>query len=396
MPLFLHTADWQLGKPFGRVADDDKRALLRNERLEVIGRIGEAARRSGAEFVLVAGDLFDSATPDEFTVSRACAEIGKIGLPVIAIPGNHDFGGPGGVWGRDWFRREQEVLAPNFRVLLDPTPVEVGGAVVLPCPLRRRHERDDPTAWLRDPAAWEGLPPDRPRIVFAHGSVQGFSSTEDGHAPANHLDLSRLPSAHWDYCALGDWHAMSEVRPGAWYPGAPEPDRFPRGENDRTGHVLAVRLPGRGMPPEITPRATGRLRWHQEAFTLASDDAADRLAARLDDLLGGRAGEDLLRLTLSGAAGLAAARQLDELRARLDARLLHLRWRDEALRILPSDDETTALEQRAAIDPLLAAVAARLRADLLRHEAAGEADEAELTRLALRELYAAAMTPATA
>ena len=28
MPVFLHTADWQLGKPFGRVVDDDKRALI--------------------------------------------------------------------------------------------------------------------------------------------------------------------------------------------------------------------------------------------------------------------------------------------------------------------------------------------------------------------------------
>ena len=30
---FIHTADWQLGKPFAGVDDVQKRALLQNERL---------------------------------------------------------------------------------------------------------------------------------------------------------------------------------------------------------------------------------------------------------------------------------------------------------------------------------------------------------------------------
>ena len=39
MSTFLHTADWQLGKPFAGVEDPDKRVLLQHERLNAGRRI---------------------------------------------------------------------------------------------------------------------------------------------------------------------------------------------------------------------------------------------------------------------------------------------------------------------------------------------------------------------
>ena len=47
---FLHTADWQLGKPFAGIDDPQKRALVQQERLQVIRRIGDAATHQ-AEFI---------------------------------------------------------------------------------------------------------------------------------------------------------------------------------------------------------------------------------------------------------------------------------------------------------------------------------------------------------
>ncbi len=61
---FLHTADWQLGKPYARVTDPDKRSQLRRERYSAIGRLGDVARLQGAAFVVVAGDLFDTHHPN--------------------------------------------------------------------------------------------------------------------------------------------------------------------------------------------------------------------------------------------------------------------------------------------------------------------------------------------
>src|SRR5450830_1297673 len=103
---FLHTADWQLGKPFAGVDDKQKRALLQNERLVVIKRMAHEARKYGAEFMLVAGDLFDSPRATKSTVAAACSAIGSIGIPVFAIPGNHDHGGAGSLWDQEFFKRE--------------------------------------------------------------------------------------------------------------------------------------------------------------------------------------------------------------------------------------------------------------------------------------------------
>ena len=176
---FLHTADWQLGKPFAGIKDPQKRARVQQERLAVLDLIAEAAREGGAQFILVAGDLFDSPSATKATVAAACSALGRMAVPVLAIPGNHDHGGPGSLWEQEFFKRECAALAPNFRLLLTADPVELEHAVIFACPLLRRAESTDPTAWLRDPDITSSSAPDKPRIVLAHGSVQGFGGDSD-------------------------------------------------------------------------------------------------------------------------------------------------------------------------------------------------------------------------
>lgn len=177
---FLHTADWQLGKPFARINDAEKKAVVRQERIHAIGRIREIVAEEKVSAVLVAGDLFDSPTPDKATVAGACSAIGQLEVPVYVTPGNHDHGGPGCPWEQAFFRSEADKLAPNLHVLLEPEPVELPDMVLFPCPLMRRQETADPAQWLRsiDSAALEEFG-DKPRVVLAHGSVQGFDSEAD-------------------------------------------------------------------------------------------------------------------------------------------------------------------------------------------------------------------------
>jgi DNA repair exonuclease SbcCD nuclease subunit len=66
---FLHTADWQIGKPFAGIRDERKRTLVQHARTEAIKRIGAVAKDAGAEFLLVAGDLFDSPSADKCVLS---------------------------------------------------------------------------------------------------------------------------------------------------------------------------------------------------------------------------------------------------------------------------------------------------------------------------------------
>ena len=382
---FIHTADWQLGKPFAGVEDPQKCALLQNERLAVIKRIAEQAKEQRAEFVLVAGDLFDSPTAKNSTVAAACSAIGAIEVPVFAIPGNHDHGGPGGLWEQEFFQREHANLAPNFRILLKPEPVELDQAVLFPCPLLRRHEATDPTAWLRAAQDLDVRFGDKPRIVLAHGSVLNFGSLADEEeaeaGTPNLIDLPRLSESAFDYVALGDWHGAKQVAGKAWYSGTPELDRFVKGADHNPGNILVVEA-GRGQPPQVQCVRTGAIGWHEMECSFADDTGLVRLKELVDEKVGNRANTDLLRLHLSGSLGIDTSTRLEQLLDAWNARLLRVKL-DNQTTIAPSAAELERLTQRAN-DPLVSRVAANLAA-----LAAGHDEPAAVARIALRELHTA-------
>jgi DNA repair exonuclease SbcCD nuclease subunit len=382
---FVHTADWQIGKPFAGISDPRKRSLVQQARIEAIKRIGAVAEEAGADFVLVAGDVFDSSSADKATVSAACGAIGGMRVPVIVIPGNHDHGGPGSVWEQEFFQREQEALAPKMKILTEAVPLELESAVILPCPAMRRMVLGDSTEWLRSPDSYAGLPADKPRIVFAHGSTQAFTGQWDdegeGGTTTNLIDLGRLPDGEIDYIALGDWHGTKQVGAKAWYAGTPEPDRFPKGGDHDAGNILVVEVE-RGGAPRVSKTPTGKLTWAELSFDFADDAALSQLESRLTSLLGQRTDEDLLRLCLSGSLGIEASIRLEQIRESLEARLLRVKLVDQTF-LAPATEEIQVLTQGGG-DPLIARVAAQLV-----ERAVGEDEDAAVARIALRELHAA-------
>lgn len=381
---FLHTADWQLGKSFASIRDASKRHRVQQERLLAIQRIAALAGNAGASFVVVAGDLFDSSHATKATVSAACAAIGKTGVPVFVIPGNHDHGGPGSIWQQEFFQRERQQLAPNLHVLLVPEPVVLENAILFPAPLLRRHEADDPTAWIRQALTDHSFPAELPRIVLAHGTIQGFGSTQqddEGSPPAvNWIDLNALPAESLEFIALGDWHGTKQVGPKAWYSGTPETDRFPKGEGNDPGNCLIVTAT-RGQAPQVERIRTGSLVWKELPHRFSGDESLDAFLAQLDDLVGPRGGEHLVSLTLEGSLGIEASGALEQALESWEARLLHLKL-DHRVTIAPTDGEIDALTRRSD-DPLIASVATQLVKQM--H---GDTEEAAIARLALRELHA--------
>lgn len=82
----LHTADWHVGKVLhGRSRADEHGTVLRN--------LVAVADEEDVDVVLVAGDLFDSATPSpdsQGLVTRALLALRAEGRQVVALAGNHD------------------------------------------------------------------------------------------------------------------------------------------------------------------------------------------------------------------------------------------------------------------------------------------------------------------
>lgn len=357
---FIHTADWQLGKPYGRF-DSDVRGALTEARFDAIDTLGRIAAEHGAQHVVVAGDIFDTEGPEDRTIVQAISRMHRHACRWWLLPGNHDFARNGGLWDRIRQRAGDRIV-----ILSEPEPWEIEEKIwLLPAPLLHRHNLEDPTS-LFDTMETPGA---QLRIGVGHGSIRDFGSrgeTKNQIAP----DRARLSSL--DYLALGDWHGALRVDARTWYSGTPETDRFQR---DEPGHTLLVDLqPDR--EPLVTPIRTGRFQWLMREWTINDQAAFD---AECDQLLAGvDAPNTLLQLTLAGVSSLGdRIAMLGRLENDLRHRLRHLAVRADDLVGRPREEDLAAL----AVEGMLGTAAAKLNAKIEGGGAEGAVAKRALERL---------------
>jgi DNA repair protein SbcD/Mre11 len=198
----LHTADVHL-------ADDlDPAARLAGWH----AFLGLAGR---ADMLLVAGDLLDHPRVPQDVLDEVVADLARVSVPVVLLPGNHDLSGPGSVTERLDARR----AGPHVVCLDAP-----GGAIADVPGL-------DVTVWGRgmldhspanQPLAGHE-PPARGRwhVVAAHGHLQPDGTDDGRSSPITGAEVAALQC---DYLALGHWHRYHEVGGGnvtGGYPGPP-------------------------------------------------------------------------------------------------------------------------------------------------------------------------------
>jgi DNA repair exonuclease SbcCD nuclease subunit len=360
----LHTADWQLGKPFHNLPTDVA-PLLREARFAAVRTVAELATSHVVAAVLVAGDVFDSnLVPERMIVQVLAAMRGFAGTWVL-LPGNHDPALAESVWSRlERFGRPANIL-----VAASPSPVVLaeGRLVVLPSPLTERHTTEDLTGWMDGAPTPSGAL----RVGLAHGCVLGrLPEAADANNP---IDPGRAASAALDYLALGDWHGTMEIGARTWYAGTPEPDRY---RTNDAGRALLVELSEPGSAPAVRPLATGRHTWRQLRWDLTG---ADDPKAAVDRLLGDAAGAEraLVQLTLKGVVDIAGRVALDAALERWRGEFCHLEIREELL-AEPSEADLLSLGGSPVIGN-----AARELAAL----AAKDPAQRDVASLALRLLY---------
>jgi DNA repair exonuclease SbcCD nuclease subunit len=252
MVRFVHTADWQLGMA-PRFLVPEARARFAAARIDAIRSIGALANGLQCDFVVVAGDVFESNQVDRATVRRALDALDEAGLPFYLLPANHDPLEPGSVFRTDPFVTNRPA---NVHVL-------EGGAAVIPLPgveliaapwLSKRPVRDlvaEACAELSPLAA--GV-----RIVVGHGAVDLLSPDSTSPQLVNVGGLEEAIAQNCiHYVALGDRHSTTNVggSGAVWYSGAPEPTDF--SETD-AGNALVVELDDGHV--NVTPHHIGT--WH--------------------------------------------------------------------------------------------------------------------------------------
>ncbi|MEZ5855828.1 MAG: DNA repair exonuclease [Hyphomicrobiaceae bacterium] len=342
---FIHTADWQLGKTFKRMAPD-KAGRLEAARLDAIDGIGELAMRSDVQHVLVAGDVFDNEHVADSLLRAAMSRMAAWGgLTWQLLAGNHDLARPGGVWER----LQRLGIAANVRPRLVSEAVDLtAGVTLLAAPLRSRSSDGDPTLWMDQWASAEGTI----RIGLAHGSVQGFGSLGEASVL---IDPARRASARLDYLALGDWHGTREIAEGVWYSGTPEPERYVA--ND-PGNALVVRIDGPGSLPVVEVVRVATYSWVAQRVVVARLADLEPIERGVDKL-GPAQARQLLRLKIEGGMTAEEMAQMGERLAALEARLMALEVDATQLRTSFRPEDLASLGEAGAG---LRAVAERLAA----------------------------------
>ena len=356
---FLHTADWQLGMTRHFLSGDAQPRYSAARRDAVTG-LGALAAEVGAEFVVVAGDVFEHNQLAPQVIGQSLEAMRAVGIPVYLLPGNHDPLDASSVYTSALFAAE----CPDNVVVLDRAGVHQvrPGLEIVAAPWRSKAPTNDLVAEVL-----ADLPPAPvTRVLVAHGGVDVLDPDRDKPSLIRLSELDdALAGGAVHYVALGDKHSLTHVGSSGrvWYSGSPEVTNFDDVESN-PGHVLIVDIdesdPRRAVA--VTPRHIG----HWRFVTLQCQVDTSRDIADLDMNLNLMTEKDraVVRLALTGSLTVTDRAALD---ACLDkyARLfawLGLWERHTDLAVIPADGEFTDLGiggfAAAAVDELVASARA--------------------------------------
>ncbi len=292
----LHTSDWHIGRTFHGSSTMDALA-------EVLGALVQQVGDNAVDVVVVAGDVFDSATPSgpAYTLlSDTLLALHETGARVIVTSGNHDSAARLGFQAR--------LLRDGIHVLTDPR--EVGSPVTVadehgpvhffgvpylePAIVRQHWPADEDGGQLRTQAQTmshamglvrEGIAEHTGRsVAIAHCFAVGVESTTGLEREVRQGGLDMVPLDVFDgpdYVALGHIHGRNRLSERVRYAGAPLHYSF--GEQDKPRGSWLVELDAEGLASVEwlalpVPRALVTL-----TGTLDEILSVDNVAAHADD-----------------------------------------------------------------------------------------------------------------
>lgn len=352
---FVHTADWQLGMT-RYFLNGEAQPRYSAARRDAVAELGRLAAEVGAQFVVVAGDVFEHNQLAPRDVSLSLEAMRAIGVPVYLLPGNHDPLDASSVYISPLFTAE----CPDNVSVLDRAGVhEVRpGLELVAAPWTSKAPSSDPVADVLEELPADGVT----RVVVGHGGVDIF--VPDKERPSL-IRLAALEAAvnrgAVHYVALGDKHSPMQVGSSGriWYSGSPEVTNYDDIEVD-PGHVLIVDIDedDPAHPVNVEPRRVGRWRF----VTLRRGVDSDRDVADLDinlDLLPDKE-RTVVRLALTGSLTVTDKAALDaclDKYARLFA-ALRVDEKQSDIAVIPADGEFDDLGiggfAASAVDELIA------------------------------------------
>jgi DNA repair exonuclease SbcCD nuclease subunit len=368
---FVHTADWQLGMT-RRWLEGESQPRYSAARRDVIAGLGMLSAQAGAEFVVVAGDVFEYNQLAPQVISQSLEAMRSIGIPVYLLPGNHDPLDASSVYTSALFTTEcpANVTVLDRAGVYDVRP----GLQIVAAPWRSKRPTTDLVADVLQDLPADGVT----RILVAHGGVDVLDPdpTKPSLIRLAGLDAAIARGAV-HYVALGDKHSVTEVGDSGrvWYSGSPEVTNYDDVEPN-PGHVLVVDIDETDPARPVSVEAPRVGRWRFVTLRRQLDNSRD--IADLDVNLDLMPDKDrtVLRLALIGSLTVTDRADLDACLDKYSRLYASLRvWDSHSdLAVVPADGEFTDLGiggfAAAAVEELVEA------ARVTGGEAAGDAQAA--------------------
>jgi DNA repair exonuclease SbcCD nuclease subunit len=222
----VHTADNHIGISYNTVGQ--AKAELVKERLDSLKRIVDYGNEENANYLVIAGDLFDVTKLNKSRTTEVIKILKCFNEKVIIIPGNHDFyiDETDSLW--HYFKlnidAEKIVILDQYEVYVDT----IGDQEVrfYPAACRTLHSQDNMIGWVKN----EEKNPNAIHIGIAHGNVDGLGRDEDGKY--FNMKAEELNGAGVDFWLLGHIHVpyptqeTINTNPGYFMSGTHMPDSW--------------------------------------------------------------------------------------------------------------------------------------------------------------------------
>ena len=295
---FIHTADLHLGSPFSGIGrmDADVAAQLSRAGYDAYERIVDIAIEQAVDFVVIAGDIYESANQriaEQLRFQKGLDRLSAAGIAVYICCGNHD---PAKGWSQEivwpehvhFFSSRKPDVVWHER---DGLPVAVIAGMSYP-------KRDvTENLALRYPERADDWP-------FAIGLLHCTIGTNTGHDPYAPCSLADLTGKGYDYWALGHIHKpaiLQEESPAIVYAGIPQGRDI--GEAGPRGCYLVTVSPGADVRIEFIETAS--VVWQEAEVSIDDIGTLDELRrmieGRIEEIRRDMAADTAIcRVTLTG------------------------------------------------------------------------------------------------
>jgi len=244
---FIHCADLHLDTPFLGITAESTEIIsaVRESTFEAFNSVVRLAIETGAEFLLLAGDIFDAGKQSVRAVLKfrdMLQELDRHGIRIFMVHGNHD-PAQNAFSAVSW--PDSTHVFPSSRPETVPFHTKDGSTVSV---TGQSHE----TASIKQNLAAHF--PERPDSEFRIALLHAHAGTSSMHAPYAPCNISQLKQQGFDYWALGHVHRAKilAARPHIVYPGCIQGRSFretgPRGcysvevENSQVKEIIFQEL----------------------------------------------------------------------------------------------------------------------------------------------------------